>query len=117
MFALVGYLREEAQLGEQHHINIGKPDIRGVAAQRMHLGLSASGGDGEQEGRFPGQVLEQAGRSGSNGALVKATRTNSRHWAGVIIHVLGVFKTFNPSLKHRVLAKRTAMDHCMPRKR
>ena len=39
---LGGYLGEEAQPGEQHHTSIGKPDIRGLTAQHVHVGRSAS---------------------------------------------------------------------------
>ena len=43
------------------HTSIGKPDIKGLASQSVHLGCSVSGGDGEQEGSFSGQILEWAG--------------------------------------------------------
>ena len=42
---LGGSLGEEAQPGEHRHTSIGKPDIRGLAAQRMHLRCSESEGD------------------------------------------------------------------------
>ena len=67
---LGGYLWEEPQPGKQRHTSIGRPDIRGLAGECVHLRRSASGGDSKQEGSFPGQVLFLSGQiiMGSNGA-------------------------------------------------
>ena len=114
---LGSHLWKEAQPGEQRDPRVGKPETRGLADQHMELIRPAGGDYSKQEGVFSSQVLEGAGRYiGSNGALVKATRTNSRHHARVIMRgmPLGVFKTVNPFLKHRVHTQYTAMELCIP---
>ena len=99
--SLGGYLGEEPQPGKQCNTSIGKPEIRGLAAQCMQAELTASKKTVFQFRYLSGQVA-----MGSNGVLVRAARANSRqrgcNHAG---NALGVFKTFNPSLKRRVQAK------------
>ena len=117
MLALVTtlYFGEEAQPGKQRDTSIGKSDIGGLAVQHVHLGCSVSGDDGKQ-GHFPGQVLERAGHSGLKWGLGEGhqNQLQTPHGCDHMGDALGVFQAFNPTLKHRVQAKRTAMDHCMP---
>ena len=82
---LSGYLGEEVQLGEQCHPCTGEPEVGRLTAQRVHLKRSASRGDGEQEGSFPGQYLSGQVKMGSKEALDKVARTSSRHHEGVIM--------------------------------
>ena len=113
---LSGYLGEEAQLGEQCHPCTGEPEVDRLTTQCVHLRHSASGSDGEQEGGFPGQVLEWAGHYGFEWGFGQSclNQLQTPQWCNHVGISLGVLKTFNPSLKHRVQANWVAVDHCMP---
>ena len=79
--------------------------------------LSAfSGCNSEQEGSFQVRYLSGQVSMNSNGALVKADRTNFQTPRGCYHarNALGVFKTFNRSLKRRVQVKQVAVNQCMP---
>ena len=78
---LGGYLGEEAQPGKQCDTSIGKSEIRGLAAQHVHIGCSTSRGDCEQEGSFPGKLLKWAGRYGLKWGLGQGLQ----NYVGVII--------------------------------
>ena len=110
------YLGEEAQLGEQCHPSAGEPEVGRLTAQRVHLRRSVSGGDGKQEDSYPGQVLEWAGQYGFEEGFGQSRQNQLQtpHGCNHAGNALGVFKTFNLSLKRRVHANWDAVDHCMP---
>ena len=77
----------------------------------MHLRRSVSGGDGEKEGRFPGQYLSGQVKKGLKEALDKVTRTSSRHHKGVIMQEMPL-ECSRPLI--HLLSVGSSLDQCMP---
>ena len=99
-----GYLEEEAQPGEQCCPCAGEPEVGRLTTQCVHLRRSLTGSDGEQEGGFPGQVHEWEGNYGFTEGFGQSHHNQLQTPRGCnhVGNALGVFKTFNPSLKCRV---------------
>ena len=78
-------LGKEPQSCEEGDTGIGKLYVGWLVTQGVHLRSSASCGDRQKKPIFHIRYLSQQDPMGSNRALVRAARINSRHQAGVIM--------------------------------